>query len=323
MTLRVGMIGTGWFADKHAGMLSAMDGVHVTAICGSSPEKAEQMAKQFSGATGYGDLTEMLDSEKLDAVYICTPPFAHGLAEVSLAARGIPFFVEKPLAVDLATPSNILDAVRTNNLITSVGYHFRYTDAVASAKELLEGRTVGMAMGYWMGGMPGVYWWRKQEMSGGQFVEQTTHIVDLLRYLLGEVDEVHAMFAQRHKHQTEEGVTVPDVGTVNLRLRSGAIATIANTCMLPIDHTSGLHVYTDQGVLEIGGSGLKELVSGRITESRNRSNPYELENQAFIHAVRTGDTSGIRSTYADAWKSQQIATAAVLSAQTGQLVRLD
>lgn len=323
MTLRVGMIGTGWFADKHAAMLSVMDEVQVTAIVGSSREKAERMAGRFSGATGYGAFTEMLDREKLDAVYICTPPFAHGSVELALAERGIPFFVEKPLAVDLETPSDILEAVRRNNLITSVGYHFRYTDAVASAKQLLDGRTVGMAMGYWMGGMPGVYWWRKQEMSGGQFVEQTTHIVDLLRYLLGEVTEVQAMFAQRHKHLTEDGVTVPDVGTVNLRLKSGAVATIANTCMLPIEHTSGLHVYTDQGVLEIGGACLKEMVSGRVTEYRNRSNPYELENQAFIHAVRTGDTSGIRSTYADAWKSQQITTAAVKSAQTGQLVRLD
>jgi predicted dehydrogenase len=322
MTLRVGIIGTGWFADKHAAMLNAMDGVRVTAIVGSSQEKADKMAGRYDGATGYGAFTEMLDREKLDAVYVCTPPFAHGQTELALAERGIPFFVEKPLAVDLDTPSDILEAVRTNNLITSVGYHFRYTDAVASAKEMLDGRTVGMAMGYWMGGMPGVYWWRKQEMSGGQFVEQTTHVVDLLRYLLGEVVEVQAMFAQRHKHLTEDGVTVPDVGTVNLRLKSGAIATIANTCMLPIEHTSGLHVYTDQGVLEIGGAGLKEIVSGRVTEYRNRSNPYELENQAFIHAVRTGDTSGIRSTYADAWKSQQITTAAVRSAQTGQLVRL-
>ena len=59
----------------------------------------------------------------------------------------------------------------------------------------MQDQTIGMALGRWMGGMPGVAWWRRQEGSGGQFVEQTTHIVDLLRYCAGEVTEVYAAAA--------------------------------------------------------------------------------------------------------------------------------
>lgn len=323
MALKIGMIGTGWFADMHAKMLAGMEDVQVAAVCGSSLEKAERMAGQYAGAAAYARAADMLDGTPLDAVYVCVPPFAHGEMELELVERGIPFLVEKPLGTDLETPSRILKAVTDKRLITSVGYHFRYMDSTSKAVELLKDRTPGMALGYWMGGMPGVYWWRKEEGSGGQFVEQTTHIVDLLRYLLGEVEEVYAAYANRHMHTQKEDVTVPDVGTVTMRMKNGMVATVSNTCMMPIGHTTGLHVYTDAGVLELSSGGLKEFTSDRTTEYKNRSNPYEAENRAFLHAVRTGDVSGIRSSYADAWLTQRITLAANQSAKTGLPVRID
>ncbi|MFD0712028.1 Gfo/Idh/MocA family protein [Paenibacillus sp. GCM10027626] len=322
MTLHIGMIGNGGFSKKHAQQLSAMDGVKVSAICGSSKEKAERMAQDYSDARGYDSVEQMLDDRKLDAVYICVPPFAHGEIELALAKREIPFLVEKPLGVDLETPTAVLKQVESKGLLTSVGYHFRYMDGTQRAKAMLQEQTVGMALGYWLGGMPGVYWWRKADGSGGQFVEQTTHIIDMLRYLLGEVTEVYAAYGQRSMHEKAEGVSVPDVGTVTLKLASGAVATISNSCMLPVDHWAGLHVYTDGGVLEISSSGLKDIAAGRTTEYNNSSDPYASENEAFIHALRTGDSSRILSSYADAWRSQQIAVAANHSAAIGQPVRI-
>jgi myo-inositol 2-dehydrogenase / D-chiro-inositol 1-dehydrogenase len=322
MSLKIGLFGTGWFGKMHADMLAGMEGVEISGICGSSLDKAEKMAQSYRDAKAYASAADMLDERKLDAVYVCVPPFAHADIELALVERGIPFFVEKPLAAELETPTRILQAIEDKKLLTSVGYHFRYMDGTARAAGLLKERTIGMALGYWMGGMPGVYWWRKAEGSGGQFVEQTTHIVDLLRYLLGEVDEVYAAFAGRHMHTKEEGVEVPDVGTVTLKMKSGAVATISNSCMLPIGHLTGLHVYTDAGVLELSHGGLKELVEGRTTEYKNQLSPYEKENRAFIHAVRTGDTSAILSTYADAWRTQQVTTAANQSAASGMPVKL-
>lgn len=322
MALRIGIVGTGWFADKHAKLLTGMDDVTVSGICGSTIGKAQEMAAMFDSAQGYGSVADMLDGAKPDAVYICVPPFAHGEIELALAERGIPFLVEKPLGVDLETPSAVLQAVGERRLITSVGYHFRYMDGTRLAQTLLQERTVGMALGYWTGGMPGVYWWRKAEGSGGQFVEQTTHIVDLLRYLAGEIEEVYAAYGSTVLHRKEEGVTVPDVGTVTLRMANGSVAAISNTCMLPVGHTTGLHLYTDAGVLELSGGGLKEITKNRTTEYKNETNPYLAENQAFLHAVRTGDTSGILSTYEDAWRTQQVTVAANRSAETGLPVRI-
>lgn len=322
MTLQIGIVGTGWFGMMHAEKLSKIEGVKVAAFGATTQQKADHSAQLYEGARGYDSIHNLLDDRKLDAVYVCVPPFAHGEIENALIERNIPFLVEKPIGVEEQTPSAILKGIEDKKLITSVGYHFRYMEGTDRTKELLSERTVGMALGYWMGSMPGVSWWRKQDGSGGQFVEQTTHIVDLLRYTVGEVSEVYAAYGDRIMNKVEEGVSVADVGTVTLKLAGGAVATISNTCAIPAGDRAGLHIYTNTGVLELDHSGLVDVEAGRRTEYANRTNPYELENEAFLHAVKTGDTSRIRSTYADAWLTHQVTIAANESARTGLPIKL-
>ncbi|GIO33038.1 hypothetical protein J2TS6_41790 [Paenibacillus albilobatus] len=324
MALQIGMIGTGWFSKVHADLLAAAEGVKVRAFLGTSKEKAERMALSY-GAAGYGDLTEMLDTEQLDAAYVCVPPMSHGAIERELIRRRIPFLVEKPLGLDAELPRSIMTEVEETGLITSVGYHFRYQSNVDRMRELLRRQQSGMVLGRWMDGMPGVAWWRKQNGSGGQFIEQTTHLADLLRYLAGEVQEVYALYGSRVKHEQEEGVDVADVGTVTLKLESGLIANISNTCILPAGTEAdgvGLAFYTDQGVLDWNPQRLCRIQPGERTEYRESTNPYQKETEAFLHALRTGDRSRIRSDYADAFKTQAVTCAALESAGTGKPVRV-
>ncbi|MEC0092405.1 Gfo/Idh/MocA family protein [Paenibacillus macquariensis] len=320
--LRIGIIGTGWFSQVHADHLVALDDVVLQAICGSNKEKGDQMARRY-GATGYGHVKDMLEAEKLDAVYICVPPMAHGEIEELLIERGIPFLVEKPIGTDTELPRRLLRQIEAKSLLTSVGYHFRYKATVAQMKQLLGEQHVGMAVGQWMGSMPGVAWWRQQEGSGGQFIEQTTHIVDILRYCLGDVEEVYAMYGSRVMHEQHDYVSVPDVGTVTLKLSSGVIANISNTCVLPgsMDQT-GITFYTGEGILDWNPSRLKVMTPQVSTEYTDPTNPYMLESEAFIHAIRTGDTSGIRSDYADAFKTQLVTCAALESATLGKPVKI-
>ncbi|TLS49736.1 Gfo/Idh/MocA family oxidoreductase [Paenibacillus antri] len=323
MTLRIGIAGTGWFSKVHADKLTKTDGVRVAAILGTTKEKAETMAAGFDAARGYASMQDMLDGEKLDAVYLCVPPMAHGDMERQLIERGIPFLVEKPLGIDAALPKELLGRIRDKGLITSVGYHFRYRTISERLRAILAERTVGMATGGWMGGMPGVPWWRSMGGSGGQFVEQTTHLVDLLRYVAGEVDEVYAAYGSRAMHKTHENVTVPDVGSVVLKLSGGAVATISNTCLLPGDAGSvQLSFFTPEGRLDWTPSGLTAIGGGSRSDYTDAVDPYAAENEAFLHAVRTGDVSRIRSDYADAYRTQAVTAAANLSADTGQPVKV-
>ncbi|MEC0227258.1 Gfo/Idh/MocA family protein [Paenibacillus alba] len=321
--LKIAIVGTGWFADKHADLLTARNDAKVVAFVGTTVEKAEKLALRYAGSQAFDHLEQMLDTCKPDAVYICVPPMAHGYIEETVIARGIPFLVEKPLGIEEESVQHILSLVESKKLITSVGYHVRYTDAAQTARKLLETRIIGMATGSWMGSMPGVSWWRKQNGSGGQFIEQTTHIVDLVRYLISEVDEVYAVYAQRHMHTVHDHVEVADVGAVTLKLANGAIATLTNTCMLPFGHKAGLELYTDQGVLEIEQSRyLKHIEKTQTTEYFDAANPYERESEAFLHAIKTGDRSLILSDYADAVKSFRVTTAALQSSISGLPIKL-
>jgi myo-inositol 2-dehydrogenase/D-chiro-inositol 1-dehydrogenase len=321
MTLKVGIVGTGWFSKMHADLLTGMEDVRLQAVCGSSKAKGEDMARPY-GAAGYGDINEMLDVETLDAVYICVPPQSHGVIEHSLIKRDIPFFIEKPLGMSTEIPASILQDIKKHNLLTSVGYHFRYQDNVRRLKETLSGDKIGMITGQWMGGMPGVAWWRDQQQSGGQFTEQTTHIVDLVRYLAGEVKEVYGVYGNRIIHEQHEGVSVADVGTVTLKLENGIIANISNTCVLPGEvGRVGLSFYNEQGLVDWNLDRLLEVRSGNSTEYENSGNPYLAESEAFIHAVRTGDRSRILSDYEDGYKTLKVTCAAYDSSQTGLPVK--
>jgi predicted dehydrogenase len=126
-----------------------------------------------------------------------------------------------------------------------------------------------MVMGYWMGGLPGAYWWRRLEMSGGQIVEQTTHIFDLARYLVGDIVRVSAATALRALHDVPD-LNVPDVGVVNVWFANGAIDCIANTCMLKLGYTTGLHILTPDLITEITWGSVKFLEPHRTEEVRHQ-----------------------------------------------------
>jgi len=322
MTIKLGFIGTGGIANHHLTNLVQMKDITLSAFYDLDIQRADKAASEHSGAKAFSNLDEMLDSTELDGVYVCVPPLAHGDAEYKLVERGIPFLVEKPLGINREVPAKIGQLVNDGKLITSVGYHWRYNESASIAKQLLEESKAGMALGYWMGGMPMVPWWRVQAGSGGQFVEQTTHIVDLLRYLCGEVREVYAAYGLQVMGEQVEGTDVPDVGSVTLKLANGMVATISNTCLLPVGHHVGLDIYTNNGVLELRSDALREITVEGSKSHANVANPYFVEDEAFIYALRTGDSSRILSDYEDSLKTHEVTIAANESAVSGKPIIL-
>jgi len=311
-SVRVGFIGCGGIANLHMNNLSRIEGVELVAFCDVDEGRAKAAAERFKG-NAYTDHRQMFEREQLDAVYICIPPHAHTDQEILAAQTGVAIFVEKPVARTLDKALEILEAIKKSGVINSVGYHFRYFDGTDLAKERLAGKTIGMVMGYWMGGLPGVYWWRRIEMSGGQVVEQTTHIFDLARYLVGDIVRVSAATALRVLHDVPD-LNVPDVGVVNVWFANGAIGCIANTCMLRMGYTTGVHVITPDLIAEVSGSGVKFIEPNRTEEIRHQRNGHFYESVVFVEAVKTKNQSLVRSDYADAVKTLAATLAALESA---------
>ncbi|MDX8045213.1 Gfo/Idh/MocA family oxidoreductase [Gracilibacillus sp. S3-1-1] len=317
--IRVGFVGTGGFTRHHVEILRGIENVKVVGFVGSSQEKAEHFAKSYDETTGYKDVETMLSYEQLDAVYICVPPMAHENYEEILVDHGIPFLVEKPLGIDVEKVRSVRDKIKETNHLTAVGYHFRYADTVKKFQEMLEGTTSGVVLGKWMGSMPEVDWWRRQDQSGGQFNEQTTHIVDLIRFLFGEVTSVYAL--ENNLTNKNPSVTVADVGLFTLTLESGLSVQLTNTSVLPEGTGDiGIKTYTDQGIVEWRLGHVEKRTAAKIEKYLARQNPYRRENEGFLHAVKTGDRSKILSDYEDAWRSFKVAMAAQKSILEGRVV---
>ena len=307
MGVRVAFIGCGGIARNHMRQLSAIDGAELVAFCDAVEGKAEEVAAQYGGRA-YTDHRKMLDGEKIDALYVCLPPYAHADQEILAAERGIALFVEKPVARTAEKADEISEAISRGGVISSVGYQWRYTEASEMMKAVLGGRKVAFVEGAWIGGMPGVSWWRVMAESGGQAVEQTTHIFDLARYVVGEVTEVQA-FERTGLMTDVEGYDVHDATVANLRFKNGAIGTIISSCVVSRGGRVGLAVFCRGLTAENFGGKLTVHTDEKTEIFYNRRDPYMEEDRIFIEAVETRDGSRILSSYADAVKTLKVTLA--------------
>ncbi len=320
MSVRIGFVGCGGIANAHMRNLARIEDAEMVAFSDIVLEKAETAASEYGGAA-FEDFREMYDSVEMDAVYVCLPPFAHEDQEILAVQAGLNLFVEKPLAINMEKAREIEAAVEEAGVISCAAYHWRYHDTADWAREALEGDTIGMVLGWWMGGLPGVAWWRVKDQSGGQILEQTTHIIDMARYLAGDVERVSAEMALRVMTDVEN-ISVPDVGTVNLRFESGAIGNITNSCVPP-GWKNGLVVIGDKKTVIFDQFSFElRTQAGTETKSWQPIAAHFRESVAFVEAVESGDASGIRSDYSDGVKSLAVSLAANRSAETGEPVML-
>lgn len=317
--VRLAFVGCGGIMQEHYKHLSAMDGVKMVGHCDILKDRAESAAGRFGGEA-FTQFEAMYDKVKPHAVYVAVPPYAHCGMEEAAAARGIHLFIEKPIAIDVKTAKRIAAEIRRTKIIASVGYCFRYYDTVEMAQRYLKGKAISLVLGQWNGGMPGVWWWRRMDKSGGQFVEQTTHMVDLMRYLCGDVAEVYAAGATGCMTNVDE-YDVHDSSAVTMRLKSGAVATITSSCVCNHGGGVSLQVVTPEATVTFTGGAVRITESGKSTEYQATVNMYEEENRAFIDAVRNGKRARIRSNYNDALKTFLATCAANESMEMGMAVK--
>ncbi len=318
MTVRLGFVGTGGIAGRHFESLADIPEAKVVACTDVDSDRAARAAARFAGAAAYTDHREMLENHDLDAAYVCVPPHVHGDIEMALIERGVPFFLEKPLANDIEVPRRILDAVEERGLLTSVGYMMRYRDTAELMREHLAENTPVTARGAYLCGIPGAPWWRRKEQSGGQVVEQSTHVFDLARFLLGEVETVYCI-RRRDLITDVEEYTADDASICSLVFEDGTLCEITSSCAVEKGEMS-LEVFTRKTRAKLSGSTLTVRAGREARTVECGTNAFLEEDRTFIEAVVSGDGSGIKSTYADAFKTQAVTCAANESMESGEPV---
>jgi predicted dehydrogenase len=320
---RAAFYGSGGIAGKHASGLAGMEHVEIVGCVDVDESRAAAFAEKFGG-TGYTDAEAMIGETSPDAVWVCVPPHCHGI-ELTLAEKKIPFIAEKPIHRDLAQAREIEAAVNENGIPAGAAYMNRFRAGVNRAKEIFSSDPPVIAYGGWLGGMPGVMWWRKRAESGGQLLEQTTHIFDVLRYIAGDAEEVFAYPARGFIKDVPE-YDVDDASTVAIRMKSGAVANLMSCCALSTGGGVFLTLLgTDTAVRFSGWNQDAEIepADGDAETIAGEGNIFEIEDSAFIKAVQAGGTEGFASPYSEGVKSLALGLAANESIETGKPVALD
>ncbi len=320
MTFRVALIGTGWVADHHIRALKSLADVQLVAIAGRNRDRTRELSTRAEArAYEFDDVAAMLKSESLDAAFVCLPPHLHGEIEQRCAEHVPAVFIEKPITCDLGVARRASEAFAKAGTLVSVGFMCRYRESVARAKAALESslEVPVLINGYWVGDVPGPLWWRTQAQSGGQFVEQCTHMVDLARYLVGPIDEVTA-YAARGFVTEYPDYSVDDAAVVNVRFKSGAIGNFTTGCFVKPGHASalgiGLTLQARTVQCSLKGWNVDLEILRKDAEPERVASPeldiFAVENAAFFEAIKTKDRSLIRSSYEDAIETLKVGLAA-------------
>ena len=324
--LNIGFIGVGGVAQPHLNTLNEMDGVNISAVCDAFADRAKETGEKF-GASVYTDYHELLSSEKLDGVYVCLIPGVHGTIELDLAKANIPFYIEKPVHLELDACARVLDQIEHSPVINSVGYHWRYGAGSQGVKKFLEGRQISLVQGYWDGGFVGAPWWRQLKLSGGQLVEQATHIVDLARYFAGEVKTVYSS-ATTGAMSDIENYDITDASITNLVFDSGAVGFISTTCIGEVEGDSkvdltvkgrGFNAWSDS---DAGRWNSKATGKGEVKGDQPWADQLGNGDRAFIAAIQSGDQSKILSDYRSGAQTLAVTLAANQSMESGEPVQV-
>lgn len=273
--LNVGLAGLGYIGKIHT--IAYRD----IPICIESPKvtaalaavlRSEQGVRAGTGEeAGFGVATqdaEAFFAQPLDLVDICTPNFLHRQLVEAALPRGLPIYCEKPLASTLEDARAMADRARAANALTQVAFVLRYLPAVRQMKAILAAGEIGEILNcrarmfhssYLDPQRPMSWRLRRAQSGGGALADLGSHLIDLLRYLAGEVEWVRAetrtMIAERPtaRGSTEcQAVDVDDWAHCLVGLRAGGVAAIEVTRMAAgAGEATAVEVFGRKGALAV------------------------------------------------------------------------
>ena len=347
---RVAIIGCGNIGTYHLGnLMKLLDIADLVGFCDVIPERAEEFVTKSGMGKAYSNYLDLLNDAKPDMVFIGIPPYCHGEIEYELIARKIPFFVEKPLHLDLEVAKDINKKIEEIGLVTAVGFQCRYSNICAPNKEFIEKNKIAYVYCGRMSGIPSAPWWKVKELSGGQIVEQTIHNFDMIRYMMGEPEEVFTMGARGLCNDLPEGFDTDELSTTVIRFKNGALGCVATGCYgrgaeaydgsivfssakCRAEHKiiGSLKLYGDQPVKSeqegghfVKGDGNFASASADCTLIKDDKTAGVTCDRTFIEAAMAGDTTRVLSPYSDGLKSLAFTLACNLSMERGTVVKID
>lgn len=280
--LGVALLGCGRIALRHAELLSRNEikGAKLVAVCDIQSQRAKTFGEKYQ--VPYFDYLEAMMKEcgnKIDIVSILTPSGSHAQNTLQVAPYKKHIIVEKPMALRLEDADKMIEACDKNGIRLFVVKQNRYNLPVQKLREALESGRFGKIV---MGTVR-VRWCRddkyyKQDSwrgtwaeDGGVFTNQASHHIDLLEWMLGEVESVFAKGITALSH-----IETEDTGVAVLKFKNGALGVIeATTATRPCDLEGSISILGELGSVEIGGFAVNEI------KHWNFVNPLESDKEVI------------------------------------------
>lgn len=337
--ISVALVGCGRIAQKHLEAIERHEeNLELVAVCDPNDE-ARQQAEERTGAQGFRDYSDLLERSDADVVILCTPSGLHPKQAIAAAEAGKHVITEKPMATRWSDGKRMVEACDDANVGLFVVKQNRRNATLQRLKDAVDRRRFGRI---YMVNL-NVFWTRPQayydsarwrgtwEFDGGAFMNQASHYVDLLDWLIGPVESVQAYTATLGRD-----IEVEDSGVLNVRWRNGALGNMAVTMLTyPKNLEGAITILGEKGSVRVGGVAVNEIQHWEFDEPEPRDasvheasyettsvygfgHPAYYENViAALRGEAEPETDG-----REGLKSLEVLIAAYLSARDGRQVAL-
>ncbi|MDR2161836.1 MAG: Gfo/Idh/MocA family oxidoreductase [Desulfovibrio sp.] len=337
--IRIAVVGCGRISQNHFGAIARHAGdLELAAVCDADPARLEEQAAAH-GVPGFLRYEDLLRESGCDLVSLCTPSGLHAGQAILAARHGKHVLTEKPMATRWQDGLNMVKACDEAGVRLFVIKQNRRNATLRMLKRALEEKRFGRVHMAHLN----VFWTRPQEyydsaawrgtweMDGGAFMNQASHYVDLLEWLIGPIADVQAMTGTLARD-----IEVEDTGVLNVRWRNGALGSMAVTMLAwPKNLEGSITILGEKGTARVGGVAVNDIQIWDFAEPRDydqqiRAANYETSSvygfghplyfRNVVEALRgeaEPETDG-----REGLKSLEVLIAAYISARDGRTVSL-
>ena len=273
--IRIAVVGCGRISKNHFGSIEQhQEKIELVSICDNRPDILSEYEKKYK-VKGYLDQEDMLKNEDLDLVALCTPSGKHAEQTELCAKYKINVITEKPMATRWEDGVRMVKACdRAGVKLLVVKQNRRNPTLQLLKRAIIEKRFGKIHMV-----QTNVFWNRPQKyydqdswrgtwkLDGGAFMNQASHYVDLLDWLIGPIDKIHSMLS------TFRNIEVEDTGVLNIKWRNGALGSMSVTMLTHDKNFEGsITIIGESGCVRVGGIAVNEIQYWNFKKKKNTDN---------------------------------------------------
>jgi UDP-N-acetyl-2-amino-2-deoxyglucuronate dehydrogenase len=337
--IRIGIVGCGRISKNHFGSIEKhKEDFELAALCDVNSEVLNAHNKIYN-IPCYNSMADMLENQTLDMVALCTPSGTHPEQTILAARYGVHVITEKPMATRWSDGLRMVKACDEADVYLFVVKQNRLNSTLQLLKRAASEKRFGKihmvnVNVFWS--RPQAYYdqgsgWRGTwEFDGGAFMNQASHYVDLLDWLIGPVEKVQAMMS------TTRDIEVEDTGVLNVKWRNGALGSMSVTMLtFPQNLEGSITILGDKGSVKVGGVAVNEIQAWTFEDQRDYDAEIESANYqttsvyGFGHPLYYKNVLDVMRGRAkpetdgrEGLKSLELLVAAYMSARDGQAVGL-